>query len=723
MPEPEPKDATPQTHVAKRRWLIWARWLLPLAIWIVLMAGYGEWVFRKAITNQVADMHRNLEVLLPALESAITRYQDFPYAVARDRQAWDFLADPTNLRMQDKFDPYLQDVNRRLGTELLVLLDADGQVVASSNWQTRTPGTQENYAERPEFRQARAGRLGLNYAVDERNGVAGLHIAQPVQNGDTVIGVMVLTVRLEPVQTAWRQRGAPVVLTDNRGIVFLSSEPDWLYTTTRPISQGETQLLTQSQQYGKGRQFGPIPWTVTRQDGDEHYRVATQITGKKRDFLALDTPLEDWGWTLTQTSDLAIARQTRWSAIAFATLACGFVLFGALYLRQREKRFRELREARQQLEVRVRERTKDLEDEVSFRKAMEDSLLVGVRARDLEGRVIYVNPAMCEMTGYRSDELLGHLPPYPYWHPDEMERHWADNHAALSGRAALIGSESRIRHRDGHDVFTMIYTAPLVDAEGTHKGWLNSMVDITAQKRAEEQQRLHVEQMQRTGRLASLGEMASTLAHEINQPLMAMASFASAARIYCEQNKPALLIENLDAIKTQALRARGIIDRIRMTAKQQTPGLQPCDLQEVVGNVLALLRFDLRQRKARVVTHYAGHLPSVNADRVLLEQVVMNLVVNALQAMQSTPTQRRIVDIRVGYDSTQVFIRVADNGTGIEPETASQLFQAFFTTKPDGLGLGLKICRTILEGHGGRLEFENDPHGGAVFTVYLPIAP
>jgi len=720
---PEPEDSLPQPNADGSRRRRWARWLLPLAIWMALMTVYGEWVFRRAITTQVDDMHRNLEVLLPALESAITRYQDFPYAVARDRQAWDFLADPQNLHMQDKFDPYLQDVNRRLGTELLVLLDIKGQVVASSNWQTRTPGTQENFADRPEFNQARAGRLGLNYAVDERTGVAGLHIAQPVQNGDTVIGVMVLTVRLDAVQYAWRQRGAPVVLTDHRGIVFLSSQPDWIYTTTRNLNPQEIQQLTVSQQYGKGRQFAPIPWKVTRQEGDDYYRVTTQIQGVERDFLAQDTLLEDWAWTLTQTSDLAIARRTRWSAIAFATLAFGFVLFGALYLRQREKRFRELRNARQLLEVRVRERTKDLEDEVSFRKAMEDSLLVGVRARDLEGHIIYVNPAMCEMTGYRADELLGRLPPYPYWHPDETEKSWADNHAALSGRAALTGSESRFRHRDGHDVFTMIYTAPLVDAAGTHKGWLNSVVDITAQKRVEEQQRLHVEQMQRTGRLASLGEMASTLAHEINQPLMAMASFASAARIYCEQNKPTLLVENLDAIKAQALRARGIIDRIRMTAKQQTPGLQPCNLQEVVGNVLALMRFDLRQRKARVVTHYAEHLPSVNADRVLLEQVVMNLVVNGLQAMQSTPTSRRILDIRVGHDSTQTFIRVADNGTGIEPETASQLFQAFFTTKPDGLGLGLKICRTILEGHGGRLEFENGTQGGAVFTVYLPIAP
>lgn len=712
-------------------WRRWARWVLPLAIWIALMAAFGEWAFRRAVTAQVDSMHRNLEVLLPALESAITRYQDFPYAVARDRLAWDFLADPLNLHLQDKFDPYLQDVNRRLGTELLVLLDVKGGVVSSSNWQARLTQEPENYSDRPEFKQALAGRLGLNYAVDARTGIAGLHIAQPVQNGDTIIGVMVLTVRLDAVQNAWRQRGSPVVLTDSHGIVFLSSEPEWLYTTIAPLGADDLRQLDASQQYGKGHQFAPLPWRITRPipgqvsdpSADGHYEVLTRVQGKEHIFLALDTRLDEWPWTLIQLSDLATSQRERWSAIASATLASGFLLFGAMYLRQREKRFRELRSAREQLEQRVRERTKDLEEEVSFRKAMEDSLLVGVRARDLEGHVIYVNPAMCEMTGYHADELLGRLPPYPYWHPDETEKHWADNRADLSGRAGLTGYESRFRHRDGHDVFTMIYTTPLIDATGTHKGWMSSVVDITAQKRAEEQQRQHVEQMQRAGRLASLGEMASTLAHEINQPLMAMASFASAARIYSEQNKPAQLVESLDSIKAQALRARSIIDRIRLAAKQQTPGFQPCDLHAVVTNVLALMRFDLRQRKVRVQVHYADHLPQVHADRVMLEQVVMNLVVNGIQAMQTTPVAKRVVDIRVGADDAQAWIRVADHGTGIAPEIASQLFQAFFTTKPDGLGLGLKICRTILEGHGGRLEFESNPQGGTVFTVYLPIAP
>lgn len=701
----------------------WRKWLLPLAIWIALLAASGDWAYRRTVGEAVNGMHRDLEVLLPALESAITRYQDFPYAVARDREAWAFLRDPQNLRMQDKFDPYLQDVNRRLGTELLVLLDVRGRVLSSSNWQNRKPQTIEDYAKRPEFKTALAGRQGVNYAVDLRTGMPGLHIAQPVQSGDTVIGVMILTVRLDGVQNAWRQRAAPVLLADDRGVVFLSSEPEWLYATTRTLTGDDAEQLRHSQQYGKDRTFASIPWRVSQNKGDEHYQLSTKVHGVKRDLLALDTRLDDWAWTLTQTTDVSVARQARWNAVAFAALASGVVFFGALYWRQREKRFTEMRNARRELEDRVRARTKDLEDEVAFRKAMEDAVLVGVRARDMEGRVIYVNPTLCEMTGYPADVLLGQLPPYPDWHPDESEKLGADLAAAGSARGTLIGFETRLRHKDGHDVLVMIYTAPLLDTAGHQKGWLSSLVDITAQKRAEEQQRTHVEQMQRTGRLASLGEMASTLAHEINQPLMAMASFASAARIYSEQNKPALLTENLDAIKTQALRARDIIDRIRHTAKQQTAGFEPCNLQEVVSNVLALLRFDLHQRKGRVATHFSPALPLVQADLVLLEQVVMNLVVNALHAMQHTPQPKRVVEIDVGTSTSEAFIRVRDHGTGIPPEIASKLFQAFFTTKADGLGLGLKICRTILEGHGGRLEFENAAQGGAIFTVYLPLAP
>ena len=146
--------------------------------------------------------------------------------------------------------------------------------------------------------------------------------------------------------------------------------------------------------------------------------------------------------------------------------------------------------------MRVHERTRELQDARAFRQAMEDSLLVGMRARDLEGRIIYVNPALCEMLGYTAEELVGRMPPYPYWHPDDLEKHWRDNEAVLTGTAALNGFESRMRHRDGHDVHTMVYTAPLIDASGRHSGWMSSVVDISAQKHAEERQRSQQAQLQ-----------------------------------------------------------------------------------------------------------------------------------------------------------------------------------------------------------------------------------
>jgi PAS domain S-box-containing protein len=345
-----------------------------------------------------------------------------------------------------------------------------------------------------------------------------------------------------------------------------------------------------------------------------------------------------------------------------------------------------------------------------------------MRARDLQGHIIYVNHAMCDMIGYTTDELMGRLPPYPYWHPDDTEDHWRANDAALSGRAELTGFEARVRHKDGHDVITMVYTAPLIGANGQHSGWMSSVVDITAQKKAEEQQRIQVEQIQHAQRKASLGEMASTLAHELNQPLMAMANFASAAKAFSEQNRTALVIENLDAIKEQAQRAKDVMDRIREPARQQTPGFQPCDVNDAIGNVLALLKFEVRQRKARVEISLTSPLPPIIADRVLLEQVVMNLIMNALQAMHTMPPVQRVVGVFTGMDGTRLVVRVTDHGTGIAPEVAHKLFEPFFTTKKNGLGLGLNICRTIVEGHGGRLVAENGTTGGAVFSVYLPVS-
>jgi C4-dicarboxylate-specific signal transduction histidine kinase len=302
-----------------------------------------------------------------------------------------------------------------------------------------------------------------------------------------------------------------------------------------------------------------------------------------------------------------------------------------------------------------------------------------------------------------------------------MEKHWVENEAALTGRAELTGFESRIRHQHGSDVYTMVYTAPLIDGAGNHSGWMSSVVDITAQKAAEEQARLHIAKMQRSSRLASMGEMASTLAHELSQPLMALVSYSGAANAYAERGHNELLRETLHEISAQTQRAAEIVSRTRAFVKQHTPGFDDCVVNELVTNMMALLRPEIRQQKARIVTQLMEGLPTIKADKILLEQVVLNLVFNALQAMQDKFPIDKVVRIETGLHGANIYIRVSDNGPGISPEVAANLFEPFFTTKPEGLGLGLNICRTTVEAHRGRLVFENGANGGAVFTVYLAV--
>lgn len=269
----------------------------------------------------------------------------------------------------------------------------------------------------------------------------------------------------------------------------------------------------------------------------------------------------------------------------------------------------------------------------------------------------------------------------------------------------------------------MVYTAPLIDAKGQQSGWMSSVVDISEQKRGEARQRLHGKQLQHSARLASLGEMASTLAHELNQPLMALSNFASAAQAFAQQGKQDLLVDSLDEIKAQAQRSGEIVRRIRGLAQQQTSGMELCSLNEIIDPMLVLLQAEIRSHGARIVKRLQPDLAPVACDRVLLGQVILNLVLNSLQAMQDTPAEARVVEIETRHGDEGVFVHVADRGTGISDAVAAHIFEPFFTSKPDGLGLGMNICRTIIESHRGHLSFRNRPDGGTVFTIQLPGTP
>jgi PAS domain S-box-containing protein len=724
-------------------------WTGAAVLWIGALTLVGEWASRREVNQLIESMQRNLEVQALTLRGSVAHFKHIPFTSARQSDVTNLLiaaqqSIPANSNSQtgishllnirplnelsDHVDVYLEDINRRVGSEALYLMDTNGWVLSASNWKDSLTFKGDNYRYRPYYEQARAGGLGFFYAVGTTTGKPGLFFATPIQDGDTVSGVMAIKVTLADVEKTWLQAQSPYFLIDKRGIVLLTSMPEQLYTASRPLSEDDLSELHRTRQYGVEpgggmKSFVRTDWDLTADSGTLPSRLSMGVGVQKKHYLALTEQLPEFEWTLMVTADLASALQVRWVAIALASLLSAALLFGSLFWRQRETRMHDLRRSRSELETRVSERTRDLAEADSFRKAMEDSLQTGMRARDLDGRVIYVNPALCEITGYKADELLGRLPPYPYWHPEETEKHWADNEAALKGQAALTGYESRFRHSQGHDLYVVIFTAPLIDAGGQHTGWMSSMVDITAQKRADEQQRMHATQMQRTGRLANMGEMASTLAHELSQPLMALVNYSGAAKGFSAKGLTPLLNETLNDISEQAQRAAEIINRIRGFVRQNTPGFQPCAINDIVTNVISLMRPEARHQKSRITTRLAEKLPTVQADRVLLEQVILNLVLNAMQAMHDRPLKLREVAIETGSEGDRVFVRVCDRGPGLTDAVSQSLFQPFFTTKADGLGLGLNICRTTMELHGGRIEFANRSGGGAQFSIYIPIEP
>lgn len=363
-----------------------------------------------------------------------------------------------------------------------------------------------------------------------------------------------------------------------------------------------------------------------------------------------------------------------------------------------------------------------LRAEHAFRKAMEDSLTVGMRARDLDGRITYVNPAFCRMVGWSADELVGTVPPMLYWVPEDIEHTFDLHRAVLRGDAPRDGFELVFKRKNEERFHALIYEAPLIDADGCHTGWMASVLDVTERKHSEELTRQHQEKLQRTSRLITMGEMASTLAHELNQPLSAIASYATGClnRMATGDAKVEELTAPLTKLGVQAQRAGHIIRRIHDFVRKSDPLVAPCALNEVVEGAIGFLEAEARKRSIRVELSLDPHSPQVDADRILIEQVVLNLARNAMEAMGQTPRSERILEVCVEARDGQGLVRIADHGAGIASEVEVSLFTPFFTTKEEGMGMGLNICRSIIESHRGRLWFEPNPQGGAVFLFTLP---
>ncbi|WP_091910198.1 PAS domain-containing sensor histidine kinase [Chitinasiproducens palmae] len=501
-------------------------------------------------------------------------------------------------------------------------------------------------------------------------------------------------------------------------------------------------------------------------------------------------------------------------------------------------------------------------EEASFRRAMENSVSLGMRVLDLTGRITHVNPAFCRMTGWDESDLVGQVAPFAYWPPDSYAEMARQYDMTLRGKVPASGFEMRVRRKDGSIFHARMYISPLIDASGKQTGWMGSMTDIseprrvreelsaaherfttvlesldaavsvlaaneaellfanryyrnlfgvradghlalagtgfdmtqvsndsidlvdtyaglpasaltdssadtievyveraakwfevrrqyiqwvdghvaqmqiatdiTARKQAQELARQQEEKLQFTSRLTTMGEMASSLAHELNQPLAAISNYCSgaAALVKSGRGSDATLLQALDKTAQQALRAGMIIKRIRAFVKRSEPKREPADVHDIVADAVGLAEIEVRRLGMRVAIDAGSPLPAVSVDPVLIEQVLVNLIKNAAEAMYGAPRQndpeRSTIHVCASREDEMICVTVRDTGPGIDPAHAEQLFEPFFSTKRDGMGMGLNICRSIIESHRGRLWAENrqDAAGqvlGCEFHFTLPI--
>jgi PAS domain S-box-containing protein len=505
-----------------------------------------------------------------------------------------------------------------------------------------------------------------------------------------------------------------------------------------------------------------------------------------------------------------------------------------------------------------------LVSETVFRRAMENSMLTGMRALDLQGRITYVNAAFCKMTGWSESDLVGRTAPFPYWPEADRDSLNSRLEEELAGKILPSGLQFRVKRKNGTLFDARLYVSPLIDAHGVQSGWMTSMTDITepnrirdqlsasherfttvlealdasisvaplgsdellfanklyrlwfgtqagghlqlvaeagvpstpptdetldhvdafaglptnslpdseaesseiyldalgkwlevrtrylswvdgrlaqmviatditARRIAEAQSAAQTERAQNASRLITMGEMASSVAHELNQPLTAINNYCNGmvSRIKSGHISDADLLGALEKTARQAQRAGQIIQRIRSFVKRSEPNRSLSEVSGMVEEALELAEIEMRRRNVRLTHYLAPRLPPLLVDPILIEQVLVNLLKNAADSIDSAqrPTAERSVRLRVApsqVDNKPVIeFTVVDSGQGLAPEVMQRLYESFYSTKADGMGIGLSLCRSIVESHLGRMKAENIYNGtevkGCCFSFWIPV--
>jgi PAS domain S-box-containing protein len=357
-----------------------------------------------------------------------------------------------------------------------------------------------------------------------------------------------------------------------------------------------------------------------------------------------------------------------------------------------------------------------------------NSAAEGILGLDLQGNHRFINPAAARMLGYEVEELLGRRS-HSLWHhtradgglyPEE------DCKICVTLAAGKVHREStEVFWRKDGTSFPVEYASTPICEEGRLVGAVVTFEDITERRRVEAELLRQSTALAQIARVSTMGELAASVAHQLNQPLGAILANAETLEFLLEQDTLALdeVRAVVAAIRSDDDRASEVIRRIRALFAKHEMELQPVDLSALVLEVEQLVGKDAAVRGVSLAVELTPGRLEVSGDRIHLQQALLNLIVNAMDAVAPEPPEKRRILVRTrSTPEGQAELAVIDSGQGIELDQLARLFEAFYTTKPHGMGMGLSIARTIVEAHRGRIWAENDPSGGATFCILLPMA-
>lgn len=595
---------------------IWAGVLLALAAAVIVI--YGGAFATKTYFDQAASRGQTtLRLAVAVLRGQMSRYQSLPALIADHYDIQALLADPANPALRAKADAYLKEINGLLASSDIYVIKPGGETIAASNYDGPVSFVGENFSYRPYYQDAIQGRQGRFFALGTTSLKRGYYFSSPVTIRDEIKGVVVFKVDIDAIEASWRGDDYEILVSDPEGIIFMTDQPDWLYSSLKPLTADRMARTEASRRYANAT-LRELPITETGASNG-HQLMTVAMNGAAREYLVLAEPMAEAGWTVSVLLDTAPVHAQALTSITAALLLLGLAVLAAAILLQRRARLRERlelqRTAQAELEQRVALRTADLAQ---------------------------VN--------------------------QQLETEVAERRA----------TEQQLRQTQ----------SDLIQA----------------------------------GKLAALGQMSAALSHELNQPLTAVKTYADNAAILIERNRTEEARDNVSRISSLADRMASISRHLRNFARKPNEQLGPVALAEVVKDTLEIVAWRLKAARTEVAVDLGPTPLVVQAGQIRLQQVLVNLISNAADAVEGQ-AERRIA-LRARRENAKVMISVADNGPGIPDAIAARIFDPFFTTKGvgKGLGLGLSISYNIIKDFGGDLAVGNQRDGGALFTITLDAA-